>query len=263
MPSDPTTPRALAWQDGRVIPASEASVPLLDDAFLRGEAVFDTVLVRGGRTHALSDHLARLRRSAGTLGFKPPVVTPMVADLLAAWGHADGALTIIAGRSGLRRGILRTRPTPTVQSLAVVETPWRTAVSGAKTLSYAANMVVQRIAQERGADDALVVDDGVVVELPTGAIVWARDGRLYAPDPARVPALPSVTLARLATLTSIELGAWPVADILTADEVFVVSATRPVVPVHAIDEHEWEAPGPLTVAAAAELQAHIDATLDA
>lgn len=256
-------PRALAWQDGRVLPAADATVPLTDDGFLRGDAVFESVMVRGGRTHALADHLDRMRASGRGLGLRIPVLRQVVTDLLAAWGEHDGVLKLVVTRGGTVRGILQSSTWPDHLSLARVEVPWRSAVSGLKTLSYAANMVAMRQAQEVHADDALVTDDGVVMELSIGAIAWVVDGVVRTPDPAQLPILDSVTVRHLTRVAEVQYGVWTFDQLLAdASEAFVLSATRPVLPVAGIDDREFPAPGPVTADLRQRFSDHIDATLD-
>jgi hypothetical protein len=59
--------RPIAWVDGRVVPAGDATVPLTDDGFLRGDAIFEAVLVRGAAPSTCSPTSiacgARRRRS--------------------------------------------------------------------------------------------------------------------------------------------------------------------------------------------------------
>lgn len=259
-------PRPIAWVDGRIVPAHEATVPLLDDGFLRGDAVFEAVMVRGGRTHALEPHLARMRRSAKALDLRLPVLRQVVADLLAAWGDNDGTLKLIVTRDGTVRGTVAAASWPASQALAVIDTPWRTALSGVKTLSYALNQWAIRQAQARDADDALLVDDGRVLELPTGAICLVHDGAITTPDPTRLPILDSVTVHTLREVVEVEATVPRLEDLASADELFVVSATRPVLPVHAVLTEEGErtlpAPGPVTAATFAAFDAHILASLD-
>ncbi len=256
-------PRALAWQDGRVLPAADATVPLTDDGFLRGDAVFESVLVRGGRTHALQPHLDRMRSSGRGLGIRIPVLKQVVRDLLLAWGDSDGVLKLIVTRGGVVRGILQSSTWPEAISLSRVEAPWRTVTSGIKTLSYAANMIVMRQANEAHADDALVTDGGIVHELSIGAIAWIVDGQVRTPDPKALPILDSVTVRELAKVADVTFGTWTFDEFLSdADEVFVLSATRPVLPVEAVDEHTFPSPGPVTAALRARFAEHIEATLD-
>lgn len=266
-PTQPARSRSIAWVDGRVLPAADATVPLTDEGFLRGDAVFEAMLVRDGRTHGLEPHLARMERSAKALDLTLPPVRQAVADLLAAWGERDGVLRLIVTRGGAVRGILGTASWPPSISLAVVEVPWRTAISGIKTLSYAANQWVLRQAKARDADDALIVDDGRLQELPSGAVLLVHEGRVSTPDPAHLPILDSVTVRALAEVVDVERTTPGLDDLRTADEVFVVSATRPVLPVHAVllaadDEVEFPAPGPVTQRLQQQFDARVMAELD-
>lgn len=261
------SPRPIAWADGRVVPAQEATVPLTDDGFLRGDAVFEAILVRQGRTHALDAHLARLRRSAAALDLRVPVLNRVVTDLLLAWGERDGALRVIVTRTGLVRGILGPATWPASISLGIVEAPWRTAISGVKTLSYAANQWAVRRAQHLGADDALVVDGGLVHELPTGAIGLIKDGVVSTPDPTRLPILDSVTMHSVGEIVEVVATVPTVADVRDADEIFVVSATRPVLAIHSVvvgpdDEVAYPAPGPFTERLQQRFADHIAGSLD-
>lgn len=256
-------PRSIAWMDGRVVPADQATVPLLDDGVLRGDAIFDAMLVRGGRTHARDRHLARLRASGRTLGIRVPVVTRAIEDLLLAWGDHDGALKVIVTRSGLVRALLRPSSWPESLALAPVQAPWRTPLSGAKTLSYAVNQWASRRAREAEGDDALVVDpDGRVCEVPTAAVVAVHDGRLRTPDPSVVPILASVSLEVLREVTEVEDAVLTLDDVHAADELWIVSATRPLLPVHALDDTAYPAPGPVAQELGPRLRDHIDETLD-
>lgn len=257
-----TTPKPIAWMDGRVVPAAEATVPLLDDGFLRGDAVFEAVLVRRGRTHALDAHLARLRRSAKTMGIRLPVLRQVVADLLAAWGDRDGSLKLIVTRDGTVRGILHRPVWPDSIALEPIEIRWASALTGVKTLSYAVNSWASRQARLAHSDDALIISDGIVLEVPTAAFAWVREGMIHAPDWTELPILDSITLIELRKVVDLKLGVYRLEEVRTADEAFVLSATRPVLPVHAIGDLELTAPGSVTAEIRAALAAHIDTNLD-
>jgi branched-subunit amino acid aminotransferase/4-amino-4-deoxychorismate lyase len=255
--------------DGTVVPQAQATVPLADDGVLRGDAVFEAMLVRQGRTHARDRHLARLHRSALALDLPldEPRVLACLADLLAAFGPHDGSVRVIVTRGGVVRGLIGPVVWPPSLALAVVEMPWRTALSGVKTLSYAANQWAVRQARARGGDDALVVDDGHVLELPTGAVVLVHEGRCTTPDPSRLPILDSVTVQVLREVAEVTSSVPTMADLRSAEEVLVVSATRPGLPVHRLvladgTARELPAPGPVTAAIQERLEAHVTASLD-
>ncbi len=264
-PTVPTS-RAIAWADGRVVPAADATVPLTDEGFLRGDAVFDAMLVRDGRTHAREAHLARLQRSGDALEIRIPDLHPVVNDLLAAWGETEGILRLIVTRGGNVRGLLAATAAPASQSLAVVDLPWGSVLTGVKTLSYASNQWATREARRLGAEDALIATDGVVHELPTGAVCFVRDGQISAPDHDQLRILDSITLAQVREVVPVEPAVASVADLAHLEELFVVSAARPVVPVDRVlvdgQELSYPAPGPVTRSVREAFDAHIEATLD-
>src|SRR5258708_35944051 len=101
-------------------------------------------------------------------------------------------------------------------------------------------MAAQDDAVARGADDALLVAyDDTVLEAPTANVWWREDERLVTPS-LELPILAGVTRAVVATLApelgyAVEEGAFPLERLLAADEVFVSSSVREVMPVAAVD----------------------------
>src|SRR5581483_7115388 len=142
------------------------------------------------------------------------------------------------------------------RGLRLVTTPWAAgALAGAKSTSYAENMVAQEEAVRSGADDALfVAPDGTVLEAPT-ANVWFRRGDTLFTPALSLRLLSGVTRGALCDLApglgyAVEEGRYSLEDLLGSDEVFLSSSIREVMPVVAVDGRGIAA-GP----AAAALQA--------
>src|SRR3954449_10684752 len=112
-----TTATDLACLDGVTTPAAEATIPVVDEGFIRGDGVFEVIRVYDGRPYKLAEHLDRLERSAANLrlGWDVPraELEREAAELLEARGGADfhGALPL-ALPGGARRGALRRPPPP-------------------------------------------------------------------------------------------------------------------------------------------------------
>ena len=229
-----------------------------DEALLRGRSVFETLRVYAGRPFRLDEHLVRLAASAERVRLPAPDADEcrrLTELALGAAGDTDVALRLYwTGRTlvatvgpidpeleALReRGLL----------LAVVD--WSTgALARAKSMSYAENMCAQDAAMAAGADDALLVaHDGTVLEAPTANVFWREGDRLLTPTLA-LPILAGVTRAAVLELAERETeeGVFPLARLLGADEVFLCSSIREVMPVAAVDGTGFEL-GP----AARELQ---------
>jgi branched-chain amino acid aminotransferase len=241
----------LASIDGGIRPTVDSTIPLPDDGLYRGDGVFEVVRLYAGSPFALEEHLDRLGRSAAAieLPLDRELVERELDALLAEFGSDDAQLRIVITRAGRR--ILLTERLPALGSsvrLSTVTYAPSIILSGVKSLSYGANMQATRIAQVRGADEALLVrPDGIVLEAPTATIFWiSPEGRLRTPT-LGTGILNSITRSRIVAPLHVEEAEFPIEDLLGAREAFLASTVREVQPVSAIDAQELEAPGPRTL----------------
>ncbi|MFC8383851.1 aminodeoxychorismate lyase [Nocardia sp. NPDC057272] len=221
--------RVLVTLDGTVADANVPSLYADDIGALRGDGVFETILVRGGTATALEFHLARLRRSAQALELPEPGLSRWRAAVELAvkeWGsEEEGMLRLIYTRGrdsefdAPRSELAPEDPQPTayvlvspvparvataraegvkVMSLArgisvdlAQAAPWQ--LLGAKTLSYATNMAALRFARRMGAEDVIFHStEHKVLEGPRSTVVIAR-GKQLITVPAKSGVLPGVT----------------------------------------------------------------------
>jgi branched-chain amino acid aminotransferase len=241
----------IASIDGAIGPADGALIPATDDGLLRGDGAFEVIRLYEGRPFALADHLDRLERSAAAieLGVDRDALEHEIGDLLGEFGARDGALRIVLTRGGRRLLLCEFLPEwdETIAAATVTYAP-SVILTGVKSISYAANMQATRIAQGRGADEAILVrPDGVVLEAPTSAVFWvSAEGGLRTPA-LDTGILESITRARVAHELHVEEGEWLLADLLGAHEAFLASTTREVQAISSIDGRDLpEAPGPRT-----------------
>ena len=166
----------VIWVDGAVLAADTAMIPALDHGLTVGDGVFETCKIVDGEAFALTRHLARLARSAAVLGLVPPadeLIRSAVGQTLAASRLSLGRLRITltggTGPLGSERGadgptllVAAAASAPWPDRIAVVTVPWtrneRSPVAGAKTTSYAENVVALRAAKLRGAHEALLAN---------------------------------------------------------------------------------------------------------
>jgi branched-chain amino acid aminotransferase len=245
--------KELASVDGRISATTEATIPLPDDGLYRGDGVFEVIRLYRGDPFALREHLDRLEHSAAAieLPVERSLIERELETLLAEFGTDDAQLRIVVTRGGRR--ILLTEQLPErgadVRLAAVTYSP-SVILTGVKSLSYAANMEATRIAEARGADEAVLVrPDGIVLEAPTSAIFWVSpDEGLRTPSLA-AGILESITRAQIVRSLQVDEGEFPVEDLLGAHEAFLASTVREVQPVAAIDDRQLETPGPRTLEA--------------
>lgn len=248
----------------------DPSTPVLradDLGVLRGESVFETMRVSGGRAAFLSDHLERFRASAARVDIDLPEGWEGLATKACA-GVDDGVLRLVCSKGphegpGVGFALVTDVPPDAVRgrmsgvsvvtlSLGITaahrrEAPWL--LGGVKATSYGVNMAALRYAHEHGSDDAIwVSSDGQVLEAPTATVAVVVAGTLVSP-PADVGILPGTTLAAVRRLGLVPCETRPVAvaELRSAEEVLLLSSVRGVAPVVRVDGHE-RAVGPVATA---------------
>ena len=264
--------RVVVMLDGTVVDADRPVLRADDLGVLRGDGVFETLLVVDGRPRKLAAHLDRLARSAAMLGLPAPdrgAWRRCVDAVCRAWtasgakGPSEMALKLVLTRgceagpgAGEVTGYALGIPVPEVvlrqrrDGVAVLtldrgypaglgeRAPWL--LIGAKSLSYATNMAAVRYAQANGADDVVYVSsDGWALEGPTSSVLVAEGRHLRTPA-VSAGLLPGTTQQQL--FRAAEDAGWTtktepmrVADLLAADGVWLVSSVRQLAAVHTID----------------------------
>jgi branched-chain amino acid aminotransferase len=244
-------PNSLASLDGEIMLVSEAMIPVTDEGLIRGDGAFEVIRVYDGVPYAMDAHFARLQRTGETLRL-PIDLEAVRADshrLLAEAGTGPDAqlLRVMITRGGRR--ILLTEQMPEMPEqarlMSVTYSPTRI-LDGAKSLSYAANMLAGRLAREAGYDEALLVTPhGRVLEAPTSSLFYVFEGELYTP-PLDEHILASITRAVVIDVSGAAERPITLDELKTADEVFLASTVREVQTVSAIDEHELTGPRPVS-----------------
>lgn len=248
-----------------LVDPTQPVVSALDLGLVRGDGIFESLLVRHGGVRGLSAHLSRMCGSAERLGLQAPersAWASLVAACADGWPpEVEGVLKLV-----MTRGLDGTPGRPTcLATLAPVaqetlqqrregigvrqlclgvasderaRSPWL--LGGAKSLSYAVNMAALRYAKVEGAQDVVFVStDGLVLEGPTSTVVWASGRTLHTP-PLDCGILAGTTQADL--FERAEHDGWSTAvvptmpaDLVAADAVWLVSSVRGAAAVTAID----------------------------
>lgn len=251
--------------DGSLCPAKQATIPITDEGLLRGDGAFEVARLYAGRPFALDEHLERLARSAAALRlpYAAAELEREIEHLIAAAGARNAALRVVVTRGGMRIGIIEALASmPATIALATLEYRPIGVMRGVKSLSYAPNMLLRRLALEAGSDDALLATpDGEVLEAATAAFFYVLDDALYTP-PLAAGILDSITRRHLLAVTSACERVTRREELSRLQEAFIASTLREVQPVHAIDGHGLaSAPGKRTSEAAELLQARIQSLI--
>ena len=257
---------ALCWARGVLRPVTEFRPQAGDRAFRYGDGVFATMALERGLLLDADAHVERLKASAAAMGLRVPeaVRSPgrlcEILALLGANGSADGVVRVqISAESG-GRGYGRAAddswelveihpvPAPRVLTLAILEpndapVP---ALPSVKSCSAVAHVLCARAAARRGAEEAVRVAGGHVLEASASNLFWIHDGVLCTPS-ASLPLSPGVT--RSVVLHVAREAGWEIreaefdrAALVRAGSAFLTNAVRGVEPVAVLEGSPLEWP---------------------
>lgn len=253
--------------DGNLSEPEQARVSVFDRGFLFGDSVFETIRTYDGVPFALDEHLARLEKSSERTFIPLPVALDVlrreVTETVRAAGNPESYIRVILTRGSGPLGLdssFEAHPTRVVIVAPLVSPPAEayakgvglvtyrtqrvaeaTEAAGAKVGNYLVAILAMRAAREAGASEALIVDaGGRVVEGASSNVFAVVDGRLVTP-PEDDGILLGITrrlvldVAREQGLP-VELRSLTVDELYAADEAFVSSSIRELLPAVRIDD---------------------------
>lgn len=266
-------PGVIVTLDGEVHPPGTPLLFADDLAAVRGDGVFETLLVREGGACLAEAHLGRLGHSAKLLDLPEPDLPAWrnAIDLAVRQWAADtadeGAMRLVYTRgrergsaptayvtvnpvaeriaAARRDGVAAVTLARELPSTGVEAMPWL--LAGAKTLSYAINMAALRHAAAQGAGDVIFVSsDGYVLEGPRSTVVIAVGGQGAGDDVCLLTPPPWYPILRGTTQQALfgvarakgydcDYRALRVADLLAAQGVWLVSSMTLAARVHTLD----------------------------
>jgi branched-chain amino acid aminotransferase len=265
--------------DGAVRLPEEAKVSVFDRGFLYGDSVYETIGTVYGRLFAARDHLIRLERSAERIGLKAPPraeIERAIAETVAAAGNPESRVRVILSRgvgkldldpasTNYTRLVVIAFPlgAPTPEmfdkgvSVAIVSVARNSPLAidpAVKSGNYLNNVLALGEARRRcGAYEAILcAGDGSIAEGSTSNVFAVIGGEVRTPPP-EVGILDGITRAKVVELC--RANGLPFAErrlspeeLRGADEAFLTSATRGVLPITSLDERPLGAgvPGPIT-----------------
>jgi D-alanine transaminase len=255
----------IVYVNGAYVPEEEARVSVFDRGFLMADGVYEVTSVLDGRLVDFAGHTARLRRSLSELDMACPLGDDALLDvhreLVARNGVSEGMVYLQITRGAPPERDFAFPDPATVPSTIVLFTQARPGLADSpmarkgmkvisipdqrwgrrdiKTVQLLYPSMGKMMARRAGADDAWMVEDGVVTEgtsnnawiIRKGAIVTRQLGHEILAGITRAAVLRLAAEAQL----RIEERPFTLAEAQAADEAFITSATTFVMPVVEID----------------------------
>jgi branched-chain amino acid aminotransferase len=240
--------------------ASDLSLSPGQVGLLSGWGVFSTLRVADGVLFAFERHWARITRDAAafhvTIPSDPERVRRKLLELVEANQAYNSTLRLVIVRNGggMWAGPSNGRESDLI-ALTADSKHWGDGVklayqpngrhascpfSGTKILSWAMNLTWLETAQRRGFDEVILLNERGEVAECTSANLFAAQGTQVWTPPLSSGCLPGIT--REVLLGEIHVPGYSIsekpltpADLETADEVFITSTTRDLLPVFEIE----------------------------
>ena len=252
-----------AYVDGAFLPLAEARVSPMDRGFLFGDGAYEVIPVYSRRAFRLDEHVARLGNTLAAMRLANPHGADewkaIILEIVARnpWDDQSVYLQVTRGADTKRNHafpgpevkptvFLMSEPlvTPSAEQLAT----GIAAVSAAdirwlrcdlKTVSMLANCLLRQHAIDHGCMETVLFRDSFLTEGAASSIFVCKDGVLLVPPKSHLM-LPGVTydvvleLARRHGMKH-EVREVLEAEVRSADELWMTSSTKEVLPITALD----------------------------
>lgn len=272
--------------NGKLHSADRPSISPLDRGFLYGDAIYEVWRTYDGVLFAWDEHWLRLERSAQALGFGLPFtqadMLKQIRRTVSSFCRKSGGRPELYLRLQVSRGagaiglntLLADKPSYVLLVQPLKMAPPETTARGIKlaraqtlhrnhpatlnplwkTGNYLNNILCLREAIAAGADEVLMTNlAGEICESAVSNVFFVRAGALHTP-PLSAGMLAGITravvigpVARAAGVTVHETTIRP-EDLASFSECFIVSTTKEICPVNAIDDVRFTL-GPTTLTA--------------
>jgi D-alanine transaminase len=255
------------YLNGNFLPLEDACISVMDRGFLFGDGVYEVIPAYGGRLFRLDDHLHRLQNSLDGIRLVNPLTAPQWRAMLDELLDRNRALTGPDNDQSVylqvTRGSAATRdhgfPQPTrptvfatsgplagadplvaehgIAAVTLDDTRWQHC--HIKAITLLPNVLLRQAALDRDAAEAILIRDGRVIEGSASNVFAVSDGVIITP-PKSPQMLPGITRDLLLELAEQQRMPHREADIVVAalnraDEIWLTSSTREILPVTRLD----------------------------
>ena len=248
------------YLNGEFLPAAEARISVFDRGFIFGDGIYEVIPVYGGRLFRLPHHLDRLDHSLNGIRLANPMShqrwQAVLEELVQRNGRGDQSLYLqitrgVAERDhgfppateptvfAMSKGLEAVSPElhAGVSALTIEDIRWKWC--HIKAIALLPNILMRQQAIEQGAAEAIMLREGFVTEGTASNIFIVRDGRVQTPPKSNL-LLPGITRDLVVELcrqngVPCEEAAISEQQLRDADELWITSSTREILPVTHLD----------------------------
>ena len=260
-----TIPDTLCYLNGEYSSLRDAKVSVLDRGFIFGDGIYEVVPAYAGKLFRFDEHMARLSRNLGKLRIANPHSREewlercrrLMAALAQQGGAVDQLVYIQVTRGvAMRDHVMPTDVTPTVFMMCSPMKPatpeqrhhgvacvsardFRWERGDIKSISLLGNVLARQISADHGAVETIMFRDGFLTEAAASNVWVVHEGAVLGPPKSEhlLEGIRYELIRELCEEVGIAYNLRPIAeaDVFAADELFLSSATKEVLPVTTLD----------------------------
>ena len=258
-------PDTLCYLNGEYGPLRDAKVSVMDRGFIFGDGIYEVVPAYSGKLFRFEEHLARLNRSLSKLRIAPPHTREewlercrKLLSALAEKGGGPDQLVYIQVTRGVapRDHVMPESIEPTVFMMCntvkaaspeqrhagvacITARDFRWERGDIKSTSLLGNVLARQMSADKGATETIMFRNGVLTEAAASNVWVVHEGAvLGAPKSEHVlEGIRYELIRELCEECGIAYNLRPLAeaDVLSADELLLSSATKEILPVTSLD----------------------------
>ena len=251
----------MIYLNGEWMPIEDAKIPVLDRGFIFGDGIYEVIPVYRRKPFRGQGHMQRLARSLAAVAIPNPYSEvrwmELIAEIIARQPFENQAVYFQVTRGVAKRDhAFPKESTPTVFMMSnplatpsdetyakgvscVTATDNRWLRCDIKSTSLLGNVLMRQFAADRDAIETIMFRDGLLTEASASNVLIVKDGVIASPQKDNL-ILPGITLDAtidLARESGLPLEMRPIteAEVRNADEVWLSSSTKEVLPVTLLD----------------------------
>jgi D-alanine transaminase len=247
---------SICYLNGEYRPLEEG--PVLDRGFIFGDGVYEVIPVFHGHLFRIEQHLGRLQNSLDAIRIVNPLTNSdwfsLLNSLVARNGGGDQSVYVQVTRGVAKRdhvlpgpvnptvfamsNRLETRATPEpVAAISREDIRWK--FCHIKAIALLPNILLRQEAVDMGAYETILIRDGWVTEGAASNVFIAKDGIIKTPPkgPYLLPGVTRDLVVELLNSRGIPCQETEIRgeELRAADEIWLTSSTREIVPVTKLD----------------------------
>jgi len=251
---------SIVYLNGDFLPLKEAHISVLDRGFLFGDGVYEVIPAYGGHLFRLEQHIQRLNNSLSNIRLSLSMGIPEWKEIFNRLiiGEADQAiyLQITRGAGEKRDHAFPKEISPTIfvmctpippvlgkpsgiKAITLADTRWESC--HIKAITLLANILLRQEALDHDAGETILLRNGLVTEGSASNVFAVIDGVVVTP-PKSNNILPGITRDLVLELAftnkiPVEERGLPEDELRRAEEIWVASSTREIIPVTVLDDN--------------------------